>query len=331
MAEKQFLVSVADALLIDPDTKALVVKGKALLNSSIEQDMQSNDIFAGRGSKLVYTHRYQKVLNITIESADFSPTYLAMQTGSTIKNELSKYYKEELLTFDGTGKATVTETPIGDIYVELENGTNQSVTPATKDITVVALANKTAKVVYQYNTTVDVIDIPADTFPKAYELVLTSDIFNPSGKTFEMQVQVPKYLLDGKISLSLQHDQTGNTTLSGKSLVDTDGNYAYVKFLPVAGNAVGISSLAGSPSEVQLDHTVPTDSEQLTVIGIRGGVYSNIIMDNTKLTFTVDDATQAKVSASGLVELGTAPTAGSHTVVRITDGTHTDIVYVDIL
>lgn len=333
MAEKQFLVSVADAYLFNPVTKALVIKGKALLNSSLEQTVQSNDVWAGRGSVKQFQYKYQKALNVTIESADFSPAYLALQTGSTIKNELSKYYMEETLTFDGTGKATVTETPVGDVYVELASGSNQSVTPSTKDITVVGLANSTVKVVYQYNTTVDVIDIPANTFPSALELVLSSDIYGSGGaKTYEMQIQVPKYLLNGAITLDLKHDGTSNTSLTGTALADTGNNYAYVKFKPVATATVAIDALAATPSAVQLSKAAtPADTEQLSVIGIRSGVYSNVVMDNSTLTFTSDTSTIATVNSSGLITIAGTAVVGDHTVIRISDGTHTDVVAVDII
>lgn len=330
MAEKQYLVSVADALLFDPDTDNLTIKGKALLNSSIEQSMQNQEVFAGRGSQLQFEYNYQKVLNISIEAADFAPAYLAMQTGSTIKNELSKYFTEEDVVFDGTGNGILAETPVGNAYVELPDG-NLTVIPTGKNINIASLANKTAKVVYQYNTTVDVITIPANTFPKAYRLVLTSDVYGTNGKTHEMQVEVPKYKLDGAISLSLQHDQVGSFTLNGKSLADKDNNYAYVKFKPLAVTNIPLIALAATPSEVQLDSATTGDAEQLTVYGLRGGLYTNIIVDSAKLTFSSDDDTIATVDATGKIELGASATSGQSTVVRITDGTHTDVVQVEIL
>lgn len=327
--EKQFLVSVADALIIDPDTKNLVVKGKALLNSSLEQAMQNQEIFAGRGSVLQFEFNYQKMLTISIESADFSPAYLAMQTGSEIKNELSKYFIEEDVTFDASGKATLKHVPLKEVYVEMANGTNNTVLATGSDITVLALANSTSKVVYQYNATVDVITIPANSFPKAYELVLTSDMFGASGKTHEMQIQVPKFKLDGALTLGLTHDAASTFTLNGKTLADADNNYAYVKFLPVTANAIALSALATNPSEVQLE--LPADTQQLTVIGIRGGAYGNIMMDNSKLTFTSDDATIATVDVNGLISIGASGITGDTTIIRVNDGTYVDVVEVEIL
>ncbi len=323
MAEKQFLVSVADAFIFDPDTDALVVKGKALLNSSLEQTMQNTEIYAGRGSQLQYEFNYQKLLNISIESADFSPAYLAMQTGSVIKNELSKYYREEDVTFDASGNSTLANAPIGNVYVEMENGNNTTVTPTGSDISVPTLASKVAKVVYQYNVTTDVIDIPANSFPKAYKLVLTSDVFSPSGKTAEMQIEAPKFKLDGALTLGLTHDAASTFTLNGKTLADDNSNYAYVKFLPVDSASVELVAITANTADVELNSG---ETEQLTVYGIRGGAYANIV-NPEGTTFVSDTTAVATVDANGLVSYVATGTAK----ITITNGLLEDIVYVNCL
>ncbi|MGG3892015.1 hypothetical protein [Metabacillus fastidiosus] len=321
MSEKQFLVSVADALIIDPDTKSLLVKGKALLNSSIEQTMQSQEIFAGRGSTLQMEFNYQKMLNISIESADFSPAYLAMQTGSVIKNELSKYYTEEDVAFDASGNGTLDKTPIGDVYVEMLNGGNLTVAATGTTVNVPSLSDKVAKVVYQYNTTVDVINIPANSFPKAYELVLSSDIYGSGGnKTHEMQIQVPRYKLDGALTLGLTHDASSTFTLNGKTLADRDNNYAYVKFLPLAQTQVDYIGISTTTADVQLN---TGESEQLTVVGIRGGNYANVL-NPAGTTFTSDKPAVATVSNTGLISF----VGIGNAVVTVENGLHEDKVLV---
>lgn len=325
--KKLFAVSVADALLLDPNTDNLLVKGKALLSSSMEQTIQEQELFAGRGSQLQYVHNYQKVIAFQIETADFSPTYLALQTGSEIKNKLSKYFTEETVEFDANGNGTLKESPIGNVYVEMDAG-NQTIVPNVKDVTVPALADKKALVVYQYEATVDVMTIPANSFPKALKLVLTSGLFDEDGDhVYEVQIEVPRYKLDGAMSLSLSHDGVSQSTLNGKSLVDDEGNYAYVKYLKLAGQKVEISMLASNPSEVVLDSAIPNDSEQVTVYGIRGGGYGNIIMNNADLTFSSDDPTIATVDVKGKI---TAVAVGN-TTVRVTDGKYKEVIDVEVV
>lgn len=147
MTEKLFAVSVADVLLINESQDTLAVKGKALLSSSMEQTMQESEIFAGRGSQLQFTYNYQKVLAFSIEASDFSPAYMALQTGSQIKNELSNYFTEEKVSFDASGVGTLKQVPIGNVYVELPANYSTFV-PTGSTITVPSLANKEAYVSY---------------------------------------------------------------------------------------------------------------------------------------------------------------------------------------
>lgn len=323
MTQKLFAVSVADALLIDPQADTLVVKGTALLSSTMEQAMQESEVFAGRGSQLQFTHNYQKVLSFQIEAADFSPTYLALQTGSKIKNEMSKYYTEETITFDASGKGTLSETPIGGVYVEMASN-HSTINANNKEITVPALANKTAKVVYQYNVLVDKLTIPANSFPKAYKLVLTSDIFNADGdKVFEQQIIAPRYKLDGALSMNLTHDSVSQFTLNGKALADNDNNYAYITWKLVGNAKVAVSMLATSPSEVTLS---VGESENVTVYGIRGGEYSNIVMDTSTLTFSSDDD-----SVATFVNGAITGVAVGETNVKVTDGLNVDVIEVVVV
>ncbi|MFJ3388763.1 hypothetical protein [Lysinibacillus sp. NPDC086135] len=320
MTEKLFALSVADALLIDPQSDTLVVKGNALLSSTMEQTMQEQEVFAGRGSQLQFTYNYQKVLSFQIEAADFSPTYLALQTGSKIKNEMSKYYIEETVTFDDTGKGTLSDKPIGGVYVEMASNHN-TINANGKSITVPTLANKTAKVVYQYNVLVDKLTIPANSFPKAYKLVLTSDIFGAEGdKVFEQQIIAPRYKLDGALSMNLTHDGVSQFTLNGKTLADDDNNYAYITWKPVGNTKVAISMLAVNIGETTL---AVGETETVTVYGIRGGEYSNIVMDNSALTFTSDDE-----SVATFVDGVITGVAVGETNVKVSDGTNTDVIEV---
>jgi len=319
MTEKLFAVSTADALLIDPSNDTLVVKATALLTSSMEQSMQQTDINSGRGSQLQTIYNYQKVLSFQIEAADFSPVYLALQTGSEIKNKMSNYFTEEFVTFDSTGKGTLSQTPIGNVYVE-SPANHVTKTPTGSVITDIAYADKELKVVYQYDAQVDELTIGANDFPKAYRLVLISDIFNADGdKAYEQQIEVPRYKLDGALSMSLAHDSVAQFTMNGKALTDND-MYATVKWKPVKGTSIKVSSLATDVSEVTL---AVGEKQKVMTLGIRGGGYSNVLMDNSKLTFTSDDEAVATFVNGEITGVGTGETN-----VKVSDGTYTDVVEV---
>lgn len=319
MTEKLFAVSTADALLIDPSNDTLVIKATALLTSSMEQTMQQTDINAGRGSQLQTIYNYQKVLSFQIEAADFSPVYLALQSGSEIKNKMSKYFTEEIVKFDSTGKGTLSQTPIGNVYVE-SPANHVTKTPTGSVISDIAYADKELKVVYQYDAQVDELTIGANDFPKAYKLVLISDIFNADGdKAYEQQIEVPRYKLDGALSMNLAHDSVAQFTMNGKALTDND-MYATVKWKPINGTSVKVSSLATDVSEVTL--TVG-EKQKVMTLGIRGGGYSNVLMDNTKLTFTSDDEAVATFVNGEITGIG-----AGETNVKVSDGTYTDVIEV---
>lgn len=319
MTEELFAVSTADAYLIDPSNDTLVIKAKALLNSSMEQTMQSTDLNAGRGSQLKFIYNYQKVLAFQIEAADFSPVYLALQTGSEIKNKMAKYFTEELVTFDSTGKATLSQAPIGNVYVE-SPANHVTKTPSGKVITDIAYADQELKVVYQYSTQVDELTIGANDFPKAYKLVLTSDIFNSDGdKAYEQQIEVPRYKLDGALNVNLAHDSVAQFTLNGKALTDDD-MYATVKWLPVNGTTVKVSALATDVSEVTL---AVGEKQSVTTLGLRGGGYSNVLMKNSDLTFSSDDELVATFANGEITAVG-----AGETLVKVSDGTYTDVIEV---
>ncbi|MEK4121971.1 hypothetical protein [Lysinibacillus sp. FSL K6-0102] len=320
MTEKLFAVSVADALLIDESKDTLAVKGTALLSSTMEQTMQENELFAGRGSKLQFVYNYQKVLSFQIEAADFSPVYLALQTGSEIKNKMSEYFTEEKVSFDASGKGTLSQTPIGNVYVELASN-HVTKAPSGSDIIDVAYANKELKVAYQYNAQVDELTISANDFPKSYKLVLTSDIFNSDGdKVYEQQIIAPRYKLDGALSLNLTHDGVSQFTLNGKTLVDEDDNYAYIKWKPVNGTSIQVSALATDVSEVTLS---VGGKQKVITYGIRGGGYSNVLMDNSKLTFSSDDEAVATFVNGEITGIG-----AGETNVKVSDGTNKDVIEV---
>lgn len=331
MSEKQFLVSVADAYIIDETTDTMVLSGKALLNSSIEQAMQNSEIFAGKGSKLVFEYNYQKMLNYTIEDAEFNEAYICLQNNTTISQALADFYTDEFITLDNNGKGEVSEDPVGNVYVKMENGQHLTITPTGKEFVVSGMEGKEVFVAYRYKTTTDEIVIDASKFPKSYKLVLNGDIYNNNGKYAEMQITTPKFKPDGALSIGLQHDGVSSSNLNGKAFADNKGNYAYINFKRIDQANIPLAMIAVTPSEVQLDASITGDSEQLTVYGIRGGVYSNIIIEPSELTLTTDDDTIATVSPDGLVELGASATSGDSTKIRVTDGTHTDVIVVDIL
>jgi len=331
MAENKFLTSVADVKLYDDKTGDLILNGKTLINSSMTQAIQSQAIYAGKGSKKLFEYNYQKELSFSIEDATFNTSYICLQNNTKVLRELSDYYTNEYVTLDGSGKGTLSQKPVGNIHIENENGTFTQIISNGKEFTYPTLSGQEVQVSYAYKEMMDNITLSADSFPRAVRMVLNGDIMTNNGKEEEMQIVVPKFKPDGAMELSMTHDGVSSSSLAGTSLADNKGNYAYISFKAVNDEDVPVIKIAASPSEIDLDSTVSGDTEQITVYGIRGGTYGVVLLDNKTLTFTSDEPTIATVDASGLVALGASANAGDTTVIRITDGKAKDIVEVTIL
>lgn len=329
--QNQFLTSVANVRLFDRLTGDLILNGKTLLNSSMTQAIQTQAIYAGKGSKKVYELNYQKELTFSIEDAAFDTAYIALQNGTEINHQLAEYYTDEMIILDATGKGTLAETPLGKVHVEQLNGTFTQYTPTGKEISVPVLAGKEVQVIYVVQEMMDTIEISADSFPKAVRMELNVDIRSNSGKTGEVIIEVPNFKPNGAIEVSMTHEGVASSSLAGSSLADKKGNYAYIKLRNLSEEKVQFTALAASPSHLVLDSTVAGDSQTITVLGIRGAGYSNVLVQNNELTWTSKDPAIATVNANGVVVLGASATVNDQTIIEITDGTYSEKLVVDII
>jgi len=329
--QNQFLTSVANVRLFDRLTDELILNGKTLLNSSMTQAIQTQAIHAGKGSKKVYELNYQKELTFSIEDAAFDTAYIALQNGTEINHQLAEYYTDEIILLDANGKGTLAETPIGQVHVEQLNGTFTQYAPAGKEITVPALAGKEVQVVYAVQEMMDTIEISADSFPKAVRMELNVDIRSNNGKTGEVIIEVPNFKPNGAVEISMTHEGVASSSLAGSSLADKKGNYAYIKLRNLSEEKVQFTALAANPSRLVLDSAVASDSQRISVLGIRGTGYSNVLLQNSDLTWTSKAPAIASVNADGVVTLGASAKANDQTMIEVTDGTFVETIAVDVI
>ncbi|MGE7916530.1 Ig-like domain-containing protein [Lysinibacillus xylanilyticus] len=329
--QNQFLTSVANVRLFDRLTDELILNGKTLLNSSMTQAIQTQAIHAGKGSKKVYELNYQKELTFSIEDAAFDTAYIALQNGTEINHQLAEYYTDEIILLDANGKGTLAETPIGKVHVEQLNGTFTQYAPTGKDISVPALAGKEVQVVYAVQEMMDTIEISADSFPKAVRMELNVDVRSNNGKTGEVIIEVPNFKPNGAVEVSMTHEGVASSSLAGSSLADKKGNYAYIKLRNLSEEKVQFTALAANPSRLVLDTAVAGDSQRITVLGIRGAGYSNVLLQNSDLTWTSKDPSIATVDTNGVVTLGASAKANDQTIIEVTDGTYSEKIAVNVI
>lgn len=298
---KDFLVSTADVAFIVNGTLAFT--GTTSLNTSISVSMEDQEITGGKGNKTLYKYKYGRKLAPSIEMAEWNLAYIAANVGSSIFEGLRDVFAvSECVTLtNGTG--TLQKVPVGKVYVEKADGSSVEVTPAGSTITI-GSSNETVSVTYQYNTTVKRVTIDAESAPLVGKLILTADKHNnKTGKVGEVQIEVPSFQLSGTFDISLEASGSTTTKLDGDALAVngascSDGSvYAYITDIPSAASAVTISDIAVTPAVIEL---AANETMTLSVIGIKGGLYSNVSIDISECNITSEDTAIATV-VNGIV------------------------------
>lgn len=293
---KEFQISVADVVGEDIETGQTLFVARTLLNSSLKQDVQNKEIQGGYGSKLQYEYDYGKKLTGDIEDCQFKETYMAMVNGQQIRTELSDFWIWEEKHTVKDGKITIDEIPLGKVVVENEEEMLE-VTPNNKEVAVPFKNDTEVICSYQYNTSVDTFDIDGEHFGKTIKVTYISRIFKKGGLFKVMQIEIPRFKLAGGFEINLSHDGASTSKLSGKAL-EYNGRYAKVKVKRVDGKQIPIQHLVSVEPEVNLNNT---ETETLSFIGIRGGLYGNIPISNSEINFISDDDSIATVDTNGVI------------------------------
>lgn len=310
---KNFLVSTADFAYYVNDV--LACTGTTNLNASLDVSMQEQNVNAGKGNKLVYSFKYGRELSATLEAADWKLEYLSMATGSKITEGLTDVYKMGECVVLTNGIGVLTATPIGDVAIELPNGSIVTVTPTDTevDLTAYGLTTESVKATYRYNRVAKTLVIDAESTPMTGRLVLNADKHNNSvGKVGSLEIVIPSYQLNGNFTISFTPDGVSSTSLEGKALAvegDTcaDGAvYAYVKEYDDTAVAMAVSEIAATPAIINL---AVDGTATIEVVGLKGALYSTIQLDNADCEFVSDAIETATVDTTGIVtgvQAGTA-------------------------
>lgn len=309
------LVSVADVLFFDPVTGNYMGEGFALTDSTITQEMQSIEQRGGYLNALLFNIKHSKTVSVNITSATFKMEYLAFQTGTPIVSNLAGIYKfDECVSFtNGVGQTA--QTPLGNVYVRMPSGAVSEITPTGKQIDIgQGQFNGQLQVMYQYNKQVSQITIDTKSQPLTLKAVLKIHTLTQDGEEGEIQITVPRLKFDGAINLALTSDGVSTFGLNGMAQeVATDcgeSYYADAKYVAAESEEIAVSAIVASPNTYALDMSGVTTATA-TVIGVRNRPYSNIIFDNSALTFESSADDTVSVTAEGLM---TALKAGDATI-----------------
>ena len=298
---KDFLVSTADVAFFVNDVLAFT--GTTSLNTSISVSMEDQEITGGKGNKTLYKFKYGRKLAPSIEMAEWNLSYIAANVGSTVFEGLKDVFAVAECVTLTNGVGTLKKVPVGKVFIEKADGSTAEITPVGSTITI-GNEEGTVLVTYQYSTNVKRVTIDAESTPFVGRLVMSADKHNnKKGKVGEVQIEVPSFQLNGTFDISLEASGSTTTKLEGDALAVegascSDGSvYAYITEIPSVASTVSVSDIAVTPAVINL---AATETKNISVIGIKGGLYSNVGIDVADCVITSDDSKVATV-ANGVV------------------------------
>ena len=105
---KRFLAGVATADMFRGSQ--LIGSAKTLLDSSITIGSSAEDVRGGEGMQLFGKYYHTSTFDVALTDVMFKLDYIALQTGSTIKNG-ADIFKEEQVVLTAGGEGTMSVTP----------------------------------------------------------------------------------------------------------------------------------------------------------------------------------------------------------------------------
>ena len=323
---KKFLVSTADVYGYDSDDNLLFV-GKTLLDSSIETTLSNTDVRAGQGNQLQYIYYHTAEMNITVNEAQFSLEFLALNTGSSIITGANIWTEETVAVTNGAGAVTggtplVVQSQTVYGWVTKSDGTVERVIFSGANF---ELADNTynGNVCVRYYTNdaaARQVTIYADMLPSTIRLVMIGTLASSDATTNKIgtvQIEVPRASMTGAFTLSMTPDSVAQTPLSVRALSSTKETGGCAGNRPIYATITeridganwydNVIALAIEGGDFNL---AVSDTKMLQVYAIKNDGSAPFLAPLSGITFATSDDSIASVE-SGLV---TALAEGSSTI-----------------
>lgn len=309
-------IGTRDIILIDND----------LSESSISISGTTDDIL-GRAGSVIAQLTHSTKFGLTMASPLWDINYLKLQCGGAITAG-SDLLSDETVLITEANKITVTEDPkefegeiIGWYKRPMEDNKNYKLinfTEGTRDANVVGVAvGETVCVKYlKRNASAKEFKVKTNAIPDIIHATLVFDIFQAgttaeqksgSSKIGELQIEIPRFRLDGNTELALTNTGSASMSLSGTALAysdsvscDADNLYSIIKEVYFGedefSNVVGIGVKGG---DIDL---APTEKEKLQIFKFYSdGTVPSLIEDNTTLTFVSGTTATATIANDGTI------------------------------
>lgn len=310
MANKRFLVSVSDAVVMQGND--IIAVSKTLADSSISIETSNTEIRGGVSNPLQAVFYHSGTFNLTLTETQFSLPFIAANVGTAITNG-GEIWTNETVTLEGqsgtiTGTAAAIDGQVPAVWVE-HQGTHYTLplTDKTFSVNGTSIAqNSTICVMYlDTKNSAKQIIVPANIIPDRVRIYLIANLYGDvSGSGFigNVQIEIPVAQLSGAQEISMTADGYSNTPLTAMALAYSDSNavgcdagqyYAkIVQFETDANWYDGVTGLAIQGGDFTLNGPAGTKAT-LRVYAVRGN--DSFLCDNSLLTFTSGTVANATV------------------------------------
>lgn len=335
---KKFLVSTADVYGYDSNDVELF-RGKTLLDSSVETTLSNTDVRAGIGNQLQYVYYHTAEMNITINEAQFSLEFLALNAGTTPIVGANMFTEETVDITNGAG--TVSGIPLalngsstGNVYAWITKPDGSivraSVTAGSSNFDMQQAYSGTACVRYFSNkVSARQITINADMLPSTIRLVMETQLCSSdttTNKIGKVEIQVPKASMTGQFTLSMAPDSVASTPLSIRALAyeesngGCDGNHPiYAKIVEYISNSNWYDNVIALAIEGG-DFTIKAGGKKtLRAYAIPSDGSAAFLAPISGITFSTTDTTHISITSAGVVTATTATTTPVPVSVTIND------------
>ena len=274
----QFLVSVAEAIGLDPNTGEGLFYGKTNITSSFGLTMASTEVRGGIGNQLLYTYLHDRKVDIKVEAATFSQKFLGLNVGQLATSAAVEVLKTELKTLVNNA-TTCSLTPLSDVVVFYDDGTIEDVTPVGSVVTTSAGGSETVTIVYTASITSDQIVVSSTTPPNVVDMYLIAEVRDNTGVIVDyLQINIPRYQVTGNYNLALAANGVSTEALEGTALVATEAGvdyYAKISWIPAAAASDAVTSIVALPSTLSFTASA-SQTDTISVLGIRSSGNTNV-------------------------------------------------------
>lgn len=199
----EFLLSVADVLLLDKDGNQLA--SATLKSHNMSQTVDSTDIRAGQNNDILATIKNNKTIEVTIEDVQQKRDFIAMMMGAEIQTgqTVDAYVLPQAIEVGAAGAIVLPQTPKAGERVVVEDATGKvlTTTGTGKNLTISESAPAKGTLVYisgyAYETEAsELMVISSNKFASSYKMILDEQVFDA-----DMQIVARKQTVFHKVKL----------------------------------------------------------------------------------------------------------------------------------